>query len=182
MTQNLGICCLPDAPLERNPKVPGAFNWYNSNQMEVFISQFAVKIQRGWMCNCCHHALLQMKCMLESQASWRRLIDSLKKKITEKDWQSLLVEGGDPKVQWSASPFDQEHVLEQAQAICHAIKILYNHKLCFRKNNTAHSAKEKAQKLEANVLHVTSTNDKQSLNLEHVQKFVWKAHDYKMVY
>ena len=55
-------------------------------------------------------------------------------------------------------------------------------KLCFRKNNTACSAKEKAQQLEANVLYVTSTNDEQSLNLEHVQKFVWKARDYKMVY
>ena len=108
------------------------------------------------------------------------LIDSLRKKITEKDWQSLLVGGRDPKVQWSAFSFDREHVLEQAQAICHAIKILYDHKLCFRKNNTACSAKEKAQKLEANVLHMTSTNDEQSLNLEHVQKFVQKAHDYKI--
>ena len=58
MTQNPGICCLPDAPLERNPMVPSTFNWYNSNQMEVFISQFAVKIQRGWMHNHHHHALL----------------------------------------------------------------------------------------------------------------------------
>jgi len=55
-------------------------------------------------------------------------------------------------------------------------------KLTFRKNNTARSAKEKAQRLEANVLAATSTVGSHALNLERVRKFVRKARDYKVVY
>ena len=52
-------------------------------------------------------------------------------------------------------------------------------KLMFRKNNTNGTSKEKAQRLESNVLDAIST---ENLTIERIRKFVRKARDYKMVY
>ena len=49
----------------------------------------------------------------------------------------------------------------------------------FRNNNTNGTSKEKAQRLESNVLDAIST---ENLTIERIRKFVRKARDYKMVY
>ena len=52
-------------------------------------------------------------------------------------------------------------------------------KLMFRKNNTNGTSKEKAQRLESNVVAAISTGN---LTIERIRKFVRKARDYKVVY
>jgi len=127
MSQNPAIRHMPGAPMERNPMVPGAFNWYNSENTAVYVHWCARQIQRNWSLKRRRRAMDRIKRTLESQTVRKRLIDQLRIKIAEKDWQALLEGGTDAEVQWSASAYDREHVLEQARAICRAIEILYEH-------------------------------------------------------
>jgi hypothetical protein len=132
--------------------VPGTFNRYNSEQMELLISQFAIKIQRVWTLERHRRGLSRLKKTL--QASQRRLIDSLKKKAhPELPSQGVEYSWGFAK--------------------------LYFRKI---KTALSAKEKAQQQLVASNVLLVASIDGEQSLNLEHSRKFVRKARDYKMVY
>jgi len=127
MSQNPLIRHTEGAPMERNPKVPGVFNRFNSGQTDVYIDWCARQIQCNWSLKRRRRAKERIRRVLASQVVRKRLIDELRTKIAEKDWQGLLEGGTDKEVQWSASAFDREHVLDQARAVCRALEIMYEH-------------------------------------------------------
>jgi len=125
MSQNPAIRNAVAAPVDTNPKVPGAFNRYNDDTSK-FLDGCANMIKFNWSAKQRRRAEARMLKILRDQAERTRLIDSLRQKIAAKNWQELLEGGINSEVQWSASSHDRERVLEQAKAICRALEIAYH--------------------------------------------------------
>ena len=123
MTQNPAVRNSIDAPPNMNPKVPGPFNRYNEAERNHFIERCTRTIQGKWSAKQKRRAKARINKILVDQAQRARLINSLKSKLASKNWKELLEGGTDKEVQWSASPHDREHVLDQARAVCRALEI-----------------------------------------------------------
>ena len=123
MTQNPAVRNSIDAPPNMNPKVPGPFNPYNEAERNHFIERCTRTIQGKWSAKQKRRAEARINKILVDQAQRARLINSLKSKLASKNWKELLEGRTDKEVQWSASPHDREHVLDQARAVCRALEI-----------------------------------------------------------